>query len=111
MDEEYVNKDSTLQPKLKELELDFLNKFDKVIAEQDLQDESLSTGDKVEGGISESGEKVTSSGEKDNKILQEEAEEGIPELINRKHNPDNSNNKLDNDELIAANPDETLPIE
>eukprot|EP00957_Ditylum_brightwellii_P047126 3578653-Ditylum_brightwellii.AAC.1 len=108
-DEEYVNEDSLLQPKLKDIELEFLNKLDQVVADQDLQDKLLPTGKKSTNGINNSGEKTSSTANDD--LMQEKTEEKIPDLRRPEHDPDNSDNKSDNDALVNANTDKSLPIE
>eukprot|EP00957_Ditylum_brightwellii_P045354 3438104-Ditylum_brightwellii.AAC.1 len=106
---EYVNEDSSLQPELKEIGLDFLNKDDEAILDG-TGGEAKEQGDFEKNDISDSGE-ITQHKEED-----EEGEEGYLELINRGDNDEDSDEESDNEEEMEVDKDEedtdeALPIE
>eukprot|EP00957_Ditylum_brightwellii_P209289 15361099-Ditylum_brightwellii.AAC.1 len=105
MEREHVHEDSSLQPELKDIELDFFNKDDEIIMD-DTEGEAGDKGDTETRDISDSGEMAQQ---------EEDEKEECPELINRGGNDEDSDEESNNEEEMEVdkdekNSDEALPI-
>eukprot|EP00957_Ditylum_brightwellii_P119232 9096004-Ditylum_brightwellii.AAC.1 len=104
---EHVDEDSSLQPELREIELDFLNKDDEVILD-DTIGEAEKKGEYEKRDIPDSGEMDQH---------EEEEKEECPKLINRGGNGEDSDEQSENEEGMGMeedekdDSDESLPIE
>eukprot|EP00957_Ditylum_brightwellii_P044971 3410819-Ditylum_brightwellii.AAC.1 len=92
------NTDSTLQPELKEIGFDFLNKEDEVIMDG-TEREAEEEGDSETRDILDSGE-VTQHDKED--------EEGCPELMNRGRDEEDSDKESENEEEMRVDKDKKV---
>ena len=95
---EHVNEDSSLQLELREIKLDFLNKYDEVILD-DTIGEAKEKRESEKRGIPDSGEMAQQ---------EEEGKEECTQLINRGGNDEDSDEQSENEEGMEIEVDEKM---